>query len=290
MPTPERFSTAQVINVSEHFFLIDCGEGTQIQLRRNKIKFGKINHIFISHLHGDHYFGLFGLISTFILLGRKKNLHIYCHPELKNIFDFLIKYFTDEIRFEIIFHFLNYEKNEIIFENDKLTVVSFPLKHKVPTCGFLFREKPRLRNIKKELIESMSIPIKEIVRIKQGYDYTTEEGKTIKNRDLTIDPPPPKSYAYCSDTAYYEDIIPVIRDIDLLYHEATFMNDMAESAALTSHSTAVQAATIAKKANVKKMVIGHYSLRYKDLQPVLDEARSVFKNTIAAEDGLIIDI
>lgn len=290
LPTPERFPTAQALNVSEHFYLIDCGEGTQIQLRRNKIKFGKISHIFISHLHGDHYFGLFGLISTFVLLGRKNDLHIYCHQELKNIFAFVTKYFIDEISFKIIFHFLNYQQGELIFENDKLTIESFPLKHKVPTCGFLFKEKTKLRNIKKELVDSLKIPIKEIRKIKEGHDFITKEGKILKNQYLTIPPPRPRSYAFCSDTAYYEEIIPTIENVDLLYHEATFMNDMENSAAITSHSTTIQAAAIAKKANVKKLVIGHYSLRYKDLQPVLDEARSVFNNTIGAEDGLRIEI
>ncbi len=290
LPTSERFTTAQVINILERFFLIDCGEGTQIQLRKYKIGFGKINNVFISHLHGDHFLGLLGLISTFNLLGRENDLNIYCPAELENILNCQLNYFENNLIFKIIYHPLNFNHTEIIYEDDKLTVKSFPLKHKIPTSGFLFEEKQKPKNIIKEKIEELNIPIKEIIKIKQGHDFIASTGKLYKNEELTLSPSKPRSYAYCSDTSYCEDIIPIIKKVDLLYHEATFMNDMKERAKQTFHSTTIDAATIAKKADVKKLIIGHFSARYKDIEPVLQEAKSVFPNTLAAEDGMIISI
>lgn len=299
LPTSKRSPTAQVLNVQEHFFLIDCGEGTQIQLRKYKLKFSKINHIFISHLHGDHFFGLFGLISTFGLLNRISDLHIYAHPELEKILTCISIQMCqpensptgsgqageNKLPFKIIYHHINSKQSELVYEDDKLTVETIPLKHKIHTCGFLFREKPKPRNIKKELVEIYKIPIKDIIKIKQGADFTSEDGKLITNKELTIQPPKPRSYAFCSDTLYNEDIIPIIKDVDLLYHEATFMHDLEEKAKQSFHSTTIQAAKIAKKANVSQLIIGHFSARYKDDNDVLEEAKSVFQNTQAAEDG-----
>jgi len=285
VPTSKRNLTAHVLNVHERFFLIDCGEGTQIQLRRNKIRFGKINHIFISHLHGDHIFGLFGLISTFNLLNRDKNLHIYAHSELENILKRHIEYFERNLSFEIIYHHINPKLNETIFEDSKLTVETIPLKHRIPCCGFLFKEKPHLKNIKKNFIEKYAIPIAQIQKIKEGDDFVTESGKIIPNAEITLPQFKQRSYAYCTDTAYYEKIIPIINNVDLLFHESTYANNLKKQAKETFHSTAEQAATIAKKANAGKLLIGHFSARYKDIADLINEARSVFENTIAAEDG-----
>jgi len=285
IPTSTRNLTAQLLNVSGRFFLIDCGEATQIQLRRYKIKFQRINHIFISHLHGDHYFGLVGLISTMHMLGRTNDLHIFGPHELKDIIDIQLKYADTRLRYSIHYHALQYKSSEIILEDEILSVETIILKHRIPCCGFLFREKPKLRNIKKNVIDRYNIPIDERPKIKRGEDYKTPDGKIIKNSELTTPPPPPRSYAYCSDTAYNEALIPQVSNVDLLYYETTFMHDMLERAEETYHSTTIQAATIAKKAKVKQLIIGHFSARYKDLEPLLRETKSVFKNTVLAEEG-----
>ncbi|MEA3443840.1 MAG: ribonuclease Z [Bacteroidota bacterium] len=289
-PTSERFPTAHVLNVHERFFLIDCGEGTQLQIRRNKIRFGKLNHIFISHLHGDHYFGIFGLISTLSLLGRKTDLHIYAMPDLEKMINFQLKYFYDPLQFKIIFHPLQHKTKEIIFDNKNLEVASFPLKHRIPTCGFLFKEKKHEARIIKEMIDFYKIPIKDIVKIKQGSDFITPDGDKILNARLTNPAGEQRSYAFCSDTAYSEEIIPHIENVDLLYHEATFLHELADQAKSSSHSTSYQAATIAKKANVKKLIIGHYSSRYKDISPLVDEARAVFPETYPAIENESFDV
>jgi len=290
LPTSQRYTTAQVLNILERFFLIDCGEGTQIQLRKYKIRFGKINHIFISHLHGDHIFGLFGLISSFILYGRKNDLHIYCDKELENILFNHLKYFDGDIGFKIIYHYLKSGTSELIYNDDLVEVITIPLNHRMPCSGFLFKEKTKLLKIDKEKIQKYNIPIKDIAKIKEGSDYITNNGEVIKNSLLTLSSVKSKSYAFCSDTAYSESIIPLIKDVDLLYHEATFKQDLIKRAKETFHSTAIQSATIAKKANVKKLIIGHFSVRYKNIDSLLNEAKSVFENTIAAEDGLSVTI
>lgn len=285
LPTSTRNLTAHVLNVDERFFLIDCGEGTQLQLRKYKAKLGRLNHIFISHLHGDHVFGLPGLISTFNLLGRTQALHIYAHPDLKKILGQFLQYFIVKAEFEIIYHPLNSNAYEQIYEDSKITVSSFPLKHRVPTCGFLFKEKERLRNIRKDVIEYYQIPVRDIVQIKRGEDYVTSEGLVIPNEKLTIQSHPSKSYAYCSDTAYLEDIIPNISNVDLLYHESTYGEEDVVRAKETLHSTSIDAATIARKANAKKLVIGHFSARYKDETQLVEQARKVFPDTVSAEEG-----
>ncbi|PIE86096.1 MAG: ribonuclease Z [Bacteroidia bacterium] len=288
LPTSKRFSTAHLLNVNERFFLIDCGEGTQIQLRRYKAKFSRLNHVFISHLHGDHYFGIFGLLSTFTLLGRKHDLHIYAPPDLEQMLKAMFSY-TDAPSYGLVFHHTNHRHKEIIYEDKRMTVETIPLKHRIPTTGFLFREKPKMRNMIKDIIPFYKIPIKEIVAIKQGKDFVTENGVLIPNSRLTTAPPKPKSYAFCSDTAYNEKIIEQIKGVDLLYHEATFAKDMIKRAKETKHSTAEQAAELARKAEVKNLLIGHYSARYRNPQTLLDEAKKIFPRTIAAEDGLLID-
>ncbi len=290
LPTPSRFSTAQALNVLERFFLIDCGEGTQIQLRRYKIKMLRINHIFISHLHGDHFLGIFGLILTMNMLGRKTPLHIYGPFKLKSLIDAFLQTMDRGIEYEIVFNALHYNGKEVIFEDDKVIVESFPLRHRVPTCGFLFKEKPRLQNLKGDVIKELNIPIKNLQSIKEGADYTNEDGKVYTNKHLTNNPPKPRSYAFVSDTAKKPAIIPIIHGVDLLYHEATYADKDKKRAKDNGHSTAKQAAEIAKQAQVKKLVLGHFSNRYKTLDILQNEARNEFKNTELAIDGKVFNI
>ena len=285
LPTSDRYPTGQVLNVLGRFFLIDCGEGTQIQIRRNKIGFGKINHVFISHLHGDHYYGLIGLISTFNLLGRKNDLHIYSPSELKQLIQPQIDFIKGEKQFKILFHPLDLKKTKQIYIDKKVEVISFPLKHSIQTCGFLFREIRKQPNIKKELVQYYNIPIAEIKNIKAGGNFITENGEVIPHETLTTPAPQPCSYAFCTDTAFYPQIIETIKGVDLLYHEATFTEEMKEFANITLHSTAKDAAEIAKLAGAKKLIIGHFSARYKKLTPFLDEAKQIFENTEIASEG-----
>lgn len=284
LPTSERYPTAQVLRVLERFFLIDCGEGTQIQIRRSKIGFGKIKNIFISHLHGDHFYGLIGLISTFNLLGLKNDLHIYAPSQLKDVIQPQLDLLKGEPAFKIIFHPLNFKHPQRIYEDKKTEVYSFPLKHSINCCGFLFREKPKEANIKKESISRYRIPVEKIREIKKGADFVTDEGRIIPHRELTIAPPPPRSYAFCSDTAFHPPVSEFIKGVDLLYHEATFTEELRGWAEKTLHSTAADAARIARMAGAGKLIIGHFSSRYDDLTPFLEEARSVFPNTFLAND------
>ncbi|HAM99539.1 MAG TPA: ribonuclease Z [Marinilabiliales bacterium] len=290
LPAPNRFSTAQVLNVLERFFLIDCGEGTQIQLRRFKIKYTRINHVFISHLHGDHFLGIFGFISSLNLINRKEPLHIYGPFLLKELIDQFVSTMDHGMGYEIVFHPLHYNGEEIIYEDDKLTVESFPLRHRIPTCGFLFKEKPRLRRLDGARMKELQIPIKWLQAIKEGADFISEEGVCHTNESLTFDAIPPRSYAFVSDTAKLPAIIPIINGVDLLYHEATFSDEGKKRAKQTGHTTASQAAEIAKLANVQKLIIGHFSHRYKSLDGMLDEARAVFPNTFLCEDGMVFNV
>ena len=285
LPTSDRYPTAQVLNILGRFFLIDCGEGTQIQLRRNKIGFGKIKHIFISHLHGDHYYGLIGLISTMNLLGLKTDIHIYAPSEIKNLIQAQLDFLKADLNLNLIFHPLNFKKPQQIFADKRVEVFSFPLKHSISTCGFLFREVQKPANIKKDLIEYYKIPIARIKEIKQGADFLTEGGELIPNEKLTNLSAQPRSYAFCTDTAFHTPIIEVIKNVDLLYHEATFLEAMRDFAVKTLHSTTVDAASIAKLSNVKKLLIGHFSARYNDIKLFENEAKTVFENTEAVKEG-----
>ncbi|MDO8951231.1 MAG: ribonuclease Z [Draconibacterium sp.] len=285
LPTSDRYPTAQVLNILGRFFLIDCGEGTQIQLRRNKIGFSKIKHIFISHLHGDHYYGLIGLISTLNLLGLKTDIHIYSPSELKTLLQPQLDFIKGGMNVNLIFHPLNFKKPQQIFADKRVEVFSFPLKHSISTCGFLFREVQKQANIKKEMVLEYKIPIAKIKEIKAGADFITADGETIINEKLTIPPPHPRSYAFCTDTAFHLPIVDVIKDVDLLYHEATFLEAMHDFAEKTLHSTTIDAANMAKMANVKKLLIGHFSARYNDIKLFEKEARTVFENTEAAREG-----
>ncbi|HKJ42672.1 MAG TPA: ribonuclease Z [Sunxiuqinia sp.] len=282
VPTSKRYPTAQVLNALGRFFLIDCGEGTQHQIRKNKLSFGKINHIFISHLHGDHIFGLIGLISTQILLGRRNDLHIYANSNLQKLIQFQLDFLgNEELGFRLVFHPLNFKKKQLIYEDKRVTVTSFPLNHRIPCNGFLFREKAKEPNIIKEMVKKYRIPIKEIKNIKAGANFTTSKGDRIKNEDLVVPAPKARSYAFCSDTAYFEQLVPIIKGVDLLYHEATFADSEKEIAQMTFHSTAKDAAKIAQQAGVGKLLIGHFSARYKNPELLLEEARSIFPETDA---------
>ncbi len=290
IPTIRRNPTAQVVNHNERLFLVDCAEGTQIQLRRYRIRMQRIHHIFISHLHGDHFFGLIGLISSMHLLGRKKDLHIYGPPPLKDILDLQLSASMTELGYTMNFHAIDPDEHQLIYEDEKLTISTIPLNHRIPTCGFLFSEKQGRKRLKKDVLKALEVPVDQFLAIKDGADYTDPSGKVHSNSELTHEPSVPRAYAYCSDTGYYEPVIPLVEGADLLYHEATFMNDKADAAAEKFHSTAAQAATIAKKAGVKKLIIGHYSTRYDSLDEILAEAREVFPDTEAAVDGKAFDV
>jgi ribonuclease Z len=290
IPTLKRNPTAQIINHNQKIFLIDCGEGTQMQLRRYHLKLQRISQIFISHLHGDHYFGLIGLISTMHLLGRNDELHVYGPEQLEDILKIQLEASQTELNYPFHFHSIDPAVNEVIFENEKLTVSTIPMNHRVPTCGFLFREKPGNRKLIKEQINELKIPVEHLMKIKKGEDFVDENGFVHKNDSLTSEPYPVRSYAYCSDTKYHEPVIPIVSNVDLLYHEATFLHDRADAAAEKYHSTAVEAATIAKKARVKKLMIGHFSNRYENAEELLEEARSVFENTFLATEGKAFEL
>lgn len=285
LPTLTRFPTVQVVNLNEKLYLIDCGEGTQIQLRKFGIKAGKINRIFISHLHGDHIFGLPGLISTMALGGKKGELQIYSHSDLKIMMDQLMKFMNDFDDFKVVYHPLNFHNRANIYEDSKITIDSFPLKHRIPCCGFLFREKAHELHLRGDVINYLNIPIRDRVAIKNGADYCTPEGKVIPNQELTFPSDPVRSYAFCTDTVYRKQIVPIIENVDLLYHEATFADELSDLALKTYHSTSKQAAQLAVEAKVKKLIIGHFSSRYQSVTTLVDEARVVFPNTFPANDG-----
>ncbi len=289
LPTSQRNLTAHVLNVYERFFLIDCGEGTQIQLRRNKIKFGRINHIFISHLHGDHIYGLFGLLSSFNLLDRTEDLHIYAHEPLKKGIRYMIRNYEGRFNYSIRFHPLDPHQQHKIYEDLRLSVYAFPLRHSIPSSGFLFVEKPRELNIRKGYVKKYNISVRQIQQIKNGADFVPENGPVIPNEQITEPPYRQRSYAFCTDTAYDESVIPYIRQADLLYHEATFADEHQDQAEATLHATARQAGKIAQKAGVKQLIIGHFSARYKEEQinRLLEEAREEFASTQLAYDGLV---
>jgi ribonuclease Z len=290
IPVPNRFHTAQILSVSGNLHLIDCGEATQIQLARFKIKTQRIHNIFISHLHGDHFFGLFGLLSSMHLQMRTAPLNLFGPVGLAELLTLQFKVSNTILTYPITFHELDPTVHKKIFEDKSITVHTLPMEHRVPCCGFLFREKPKPRHLVKEKLPSFLTP-PQLVRLKFGEDIKNENGEIlVHNRDVTKDPKRSRSYAYCSDTKYKEDILPYIKGVDLLYHEATFMHDLVDRATYTYHSTARQAATLASKANVKRLLIGHFSARYKDLAPLLQEAKEVFENTMLATEGKTVGI
>ncbi len=278
--------TSQVLEIKNHLFLIDCGEGTQVQLRKNKIKFSKINHIFISHLHGDHFYGLVGLVSTFRLLNRQTDLHVYGPKGVKEIITLQLKLSDSWTHYNLYFHELTSHESEIIFEDEKVVVKTIPLQHRIYTNGFLFQEKIGERKLDLAAISNYPIDTCYYQRLKSGLNVVTDEGQEIENHLLTTDPPAPKSYAFCSDTVYDETIVKVIQNVDVLYHETTFLESEAALAQKTLHSTAKQAAQIAKLAAVKQLIVGHYSTRYETIALFKKEAETIFDSVILADDGL----
>lgn len=290
LPTTKHALSSQVINLREKLFMIDCGEGTQLQFRKTKLNFNRLGHIFISHLHGDHCFGLPGLLSTLALLGRTADLVIHAHPEAEKVFQPQLDFFCREMPYKVSFNPVNPATHSLIFEDRTLKVYSIPLKHRVPTCGFLFEEMPKKPHIIREMIDFHQVPVSQINRIKDGADYTKADGTLIPNSVFTRPAEPPKKYAYCSDTAYSEKIIDIIQGVDLLYHEATFSQQDLARAKETFHSSAKQAATIALKAQVKRLVIGHFSARYPDESILLREAQEVFPDTVAADEYLCLPL
>lgn len=284
LPTSRRNPTAHALQVHEYFFLIDCGEGTQLQIRNAKLKLSSLNQIFISHLHGDHIFGLFGLFSTLNLLGRRNELQLFGPPGLEQIVEFYEQSLTEGNQYKISVIPIHSRGFSPLFSSKKIEVFSFPIKHRVPAWGFLFLEKEREPNLRKEMLEHYKLKPLDILHIKKGNDFITADGTTIPNSELTLPAPAPRSFAFCSDTSYYERIASWIEGVDLLYHEATFANNDRKIAKQTGHSTAQQAASIAKKAGAKKLIIGHFSNRYKDVSLLLREAREVFPETYLAED------
>ncbi|MBK6483578.1 MAG: ribonuclease Z [Chitinophagaceae bacterium] len=284
LPAHGRHPTAQVLNHHDKLFLLDCGEGTQIQLSAYRIKRSKINEVFISHLHGDHYYGLLGLLTSYHLLKRMEPLHLYCPKGLKDIIDLNFRYSDTRLAYELIVHEIDCSQSQQIYENSYLTVTTIPMKHRIACCGFLFREKERDRVILPEKLRQYEVPHTSIGELKYGKDILVN-GVTIPNAELTQDPPLPRAYAFCSDTIHSLDFVEQVKEVNLLYHEATFMEESAERATLTFHSTTKQAATVAKKAKAKKLLIGHFSAKYDNLQLLLDETKTLFPATEIAVEG-----
>jgi ribonuclease Z len=284
-PTSSRNPTAQLLNIAERFFLIDCGEGTQMQMRKYKARFQSVNHVFISHLHGDHFYGLPGFLASMHLLGRKNELTIYGPKELEEIIHTLHKFSETYLNYPLKFVHTQTMEKQLIFEDEKVEVYSFPLKHRVATTGYLFKEKPLSRNIDKYKLEKLNVSFAEIHKLKQGLDAIDENGNLIKNAELTMDPAQQRSYAFCSDTKFFEELARDIKDVDLLYHESTFLEDKKDRAKETFHSTARQAAEMATLANAQKLLLGHFSARYGNLDDFLIEAKPIFSNTELAIEG-----
>lgn len=284
-PIFNRNPSAQVLNINERLFLIDCGEGTQQQLIRNNIKSQRINHIFISHLHGDHYLGLVGLLSSLHLNGRTRPMYIFGPPELQEILDIQFRYSQTELRYPLVFQATQTQASEIIFENPDIIVETIILEHRIPCTGFKFSQKKRLRKIIREKVDALGIPVDMIPLIKRGMDYTDKNGVVYPSSELTTDADEPRTYAYCSDTICNWNYLDQISGSDTIYHEATFMNDMLSRAEETYHTTALQAAEVAEKAGAKQLLLGHFSARYRELDPLLQEARTVFPNSKLALEG-----
>ncbi len=284
IPAYDRHPTAQVVHTPEQSFLIDCGEGTQMQLIKYKMRNSKINHIFISHLHGDHYFGLIGLLTSMGLLGRKQDLHLYATESLQSIIDIQLNVAAAHLPYQLHFHPL--KKEGIILDDKRITVKCFSVKHRIECWGFLFTEKKYLRKIRIDEVKKHTVPVTFYENLQKGEDYVDENNMVIKNDFLTTSAPLPKTYAYCADTIYDEELIDKIRNVDLLYHEATYLHALHQKAATRFHSTSAEAATIAKKACVKKLLVGHFSSMYESLDEFKTEASSIFENTEVTQEGV----
>lgn len=290
LPTTRHFPTSQVVNIREKLFMVDCGEGAQLQLRKSRLKFSRLNHIFISHLHGDHCFGLLGLISTFGLLGRTADMHIYSPKGMEKLFSPLLKFFCNNLLYNVYFHEFDTDKPSVIYDDRSVSITTIPLQHRIPCCGFLFAEKKSPDHIIRDMVDAYKVPVYELNRIKNGGDYITPEGEVIPHSRLTRSSAPARKYAYCSDTRFTETIIEQIKGVDLLFHEATFAQADLPRAKETFHTTAKQAGEMALAAEVKQLVIGHFSARYEDETVLLEEAAAVFPNTLLARESLCISV
>ncbi|MCM1109479.1 MAG: ribonuclease Z [Clostridium sp.] len=290
LPTTRHNPSSQVISLRGKLYMIDCGEGTQLQMRRSQLNFNRLGHIFLSHLHGDHCFGLPGLISTMGLLGRTADLHIHAPAEYESMLQNQLDFFCSQLTFKVVFHPIDTTLHACIYEDRSVSVHSIPLKHRVPCCGFLFHEAATLPHIRRDMIDFYGIPNHQINNIKHGADWQDEEGNIIPNSRLTLPAAPPRSYAYCSDTLYLPSLTGLLKNVNLLYHEATFGSDQQKRARETRHSTAEQAAMIARDCGAKRLCIGHYSARYTDENILLEEARKVFAETVAAQENMILSI
>jgi ribonuclease Z len=289
-PTTRHQPTSQILNVRGKFFMIDCGEGVQTQMQKMGLSMMNIGHIFISHNHGDHVFGLPGLVGTMDLLGRTAELHIHGPLQVGDFIDFLLKTFYTDIGYKLIFHPVDVHQHTLVYEDRSITVYNIPLQHRLPTCGYLFKEKPGLPHIRREMIDAFNIPVSQINNIKAGASWTTEDGTIIPHERLTTPAKPPRSYAYCSDTVYLPHLKDILHGVTLLYHEATYMHERALRAEQTRHTTALQAAMLARDAKVEQLCVGHFSASLKDENALLHEAQSVFPNTILANEGLVVSI
>lgn len=284
------YPSAQIVEVREKLFLVDCGEGVQLQLRRLHIRFTKLSHVFISHLHGDHCFGLIGMISTFGLLGRTATLHVHAHPLLGDMLRRQMDLFCRDLGYEVEFHPIDATRHDVIYEDRSLTVETIPLCHRLPTCGFLFREKPSLPHIRRDMIDFYRIPTSQIMNIKNGADWTMDDGTVVPNSQLVLPADPPRSYAYCSDTRYMPELHQLLKGVTTLYHESTYGEDNLQKAEKYNHSTARQAAMVARDADVHQLILGHYSSRYEDESVLLDEARQVFPNARLSNELDVIPV
>ena len=290
MPTPRHYASAQVVEVRGKLFLVDCGEGTQMQLRRSHIRFTKISAVFISHLHGDHCFGLIGMLSTFGLLGRTARLAIYAPKELQDMLQRQMRLFCHDFDYEVDFHAVDTTVQQVVYEDRSLTVESIPLEHRMPCCGYLFREKPQQPHIRRDMMDFYRIPVSQANNIKAGADWVTEDGEVVKNARLVTPAEPPRSYAYCSDTRYIPLLHERLKGVSTLYHESTYGEDNVLLAEKYAHSTARQAAMVARDAGAGQLLLGHYSSRYEDEQVLLEEAQKVFLNSRLTDEQLVFDV
>lgn len=290
LPTLQHNASSQIVELREKLFMIDCGEGTQIQLRRLRIHFSKIIAVFISHLHGDHCFGLLGMISTFGMTGRTAPLHIYAPAAFEPILEQTLSFFCQGLEFKVVFHAVDTTQNKVVYEDRSLTVETIPLQHRIDCCGYLFREKPILPHIRRDMIDFYKIPISQINNIKAGADWVTAEGEVIANSRLTTPAEPARSYAYCSDTRYIKTLHELVKGVSTLYHESTYSAEDAERARLYWHSTSQDAAKVARDASVGKLLLGHFSARYNNESQLLEEAKEIFPNSYLTREGATFDI
>lgn len=290
LPTLRHFASSQIVEVRGKTFMVDCGEGTQIQIRKARIHFNKITAVFISHLHGDHCFGLIGMISTFGMLGRTAPLHIYAPKGLEELLNLQMEFFCRGLEYEVFVHCVDTMREDIVYEDKSVIVKSIPLDHRIECCGYMFSEKPTLPHIRRDMIDFYNIPVCYRNNIKNGADWVAPDGSVVPNSRLTTQSDPTRSYAYCSDTKYIPNLYKSLEGVDLLYHEATYASDNENRAEMYYHSTASQAATVALKAKAKKLVLGHFSARYEDEKAILEEARSIFPNTYLANEMEVFDV